>query len=225
MLIVFIRSIILYFVITAAVRLMGKRQIGDLQPSELVITMLLSNIVTLTVEDISIPMIMGIVPVFTLVSIDVLVSYLTLRSRRIRRTVSGSSKLIISDGKIDQKVMRELRFTTDDLMASLRAQQIFDLADVQFAVAETTGTISVCPKKSSVPPTAKDLGMTPENTIPPVMLISDGEVSTAALRFLGLDMEWLNKVVKADGASITDIFIMTAESPSKYTIIKKEKNQ
>lgn len=222
MLTVFIRSFILYFVIMAAVRLMGKRQIGDLQPSELVITMLLSNIVTLTVEDISIPMIMGIVPVFTLVSIDVIVSYLSLKYRRVRRVVSGSSKLIISNGIIDQKVMRELRFTTDDLMAALRAQQIFDLADVQFAVAETTGTISVCPKKTSAPPTAKDLGLSPENTDPPVMLISDGEVSTAALNFLGLDMEWLNKTVKAQGAAIPDIFIMTAENPSRYTIIKKE---
>ena len=222
MLIVFVRSIILYFVITAAVRLMGKRQIGDLQPSELVITMLLSNIATLTMEDISIPMIMGIVPVFTLVSIDVIVSYLSLRSRRVRRTFSGSSKLIISNGKIDQKAMRELRFTNDDLMAALRAQQIFDLADVQFAVAETTGTISVCPKKTAAPPTAKDLGLAPENSDPPVMLISDGEVSTAALKFLGLDMEWLNKVVKAEGAAIPEIFIMTAENPTKYTIIKKE---
>jgi uncharacterized membrane protein YcaP (DUF421 family) len=223
MLIVFIRSFILYFVIMAAVRLMGKRQIGDLQPSELVITMLLSNIVTLTVEDISIPMLMGIVPVFTLVSIDVILSFLCLRYRGIRRAVSGSAKLIISDGKIDQQVMRELRFTTDDLMAALRAQQVFDLEEVQFAVAETTGTISVCPKKTASPPTAEDMGIDLDNSDPPVMVISDGEVSCAALKFLGLDEEWLDKVIKAQGTDTSGIFIMTAESASKYTIVKKEK--
>ena len=196
MLIVIIRSFILYFAITAAVRLMGKRQIGELQPSELVITMLLSNIATLPVEDISIPMTMGIVPIFT--------------------------KILISDGKIDRHAMHELRFTTDDLMAALRSQQIFDINDVQFAVAETTGTISVCPKKSASPPSAVDLGIKVENSDPPVMVISDGEVSRAALDFLGLDKEWLKKVVKAKGAEIGDVFIMTAENAAKYTVIKKE---
>lgn len=222
MLIVFIRSLILYFVIMAAVRLMGKRQIGDLQPSELVITMLLSNVVTLTVEDISIPMMMGIVPVFTLVSIDVIISFLCLKYRRIRRTVSGSAKLIITDGKIDQKVMRELRFTTDDLMAALRAQQVFDLKDVQFAVAETTGTISVCPKKTASPPTAEDMGIHLKNSDPPVMVISDGEISMSALDHLGLDEVWLDRVIKTQGTDMGEIFIMTAESASDYTIIKKE---
>ena len=201
---------------------MGKRQIGELQPSELVITMLLSNIATLPVEDISIPMTMGIVPIFTLVSIDVIVSCLSLRYRGVRRAVSGSAKILISDGKIDRHAMHELRFTTDDLMAALRSQQIFDINDVQFAVAETTGTISVCPKKSASPPSAVDLGIKVENSDPPVMVISDGEVSRAALDFLGLDKEWLKKVVKAKGAEIGDVFIMTAENAAKYTVIKKE---
>ena len=222
MLIVIIRAFILYFVIIAAVRLMGKRQIGELQPSELVVTILLSNIATLPVEDISIPMTMGIVPIFTLAVIDVIVSYISLHSRGLRRAVSGTAKLLVTNGKIDQHAMRELRFTTDDLMAALRAQQVFDLADVQFAVAETTGTITVCPKKSASPPTAADLGMSPEEADPPVMVISDGEISCAALRHLGLDEKWVRKVVKARGCGIDGVFIMTAESESKFTIVKKE---
>ncbi|MBQ8965469.1 DUF421 domain-containing protein [Ruminococcus sp.] len=222
MLIVFIRAFVLYFVIVAAVRLMGKRQIGEMQPSELVVTILLSNIATLPVEDISIPMTMGIVPVFTLVAIDVIISYLSLRYRGVRRAVSGSAKLIISQGKIDQHAMRELRFTNDDLMAALRAQQIFDLDDVQFAVAETTGTISVCPKKAAAPPTSADLGLSPEEKDPPVMVISDGQVSQAALRHLGLDEKWLGKIVKASGADISGVFLMTADSAASYTIVKKE---
>lgn len=222
MLIVTIRAFILYFAIILAVRLMGKRQIGELQPSELVVTILISNIATLPVEDINIPMTMGLVPIFTLVSIDVILSCLSLRFRSVRKAVSGSAKLIVSGGRIDQHAMRELRFTTDDLMAALRSQQIFDLNDVQFAVAETTGTITVCPKKTAQPPTAADLGIKAENSDPPVMVVSDGQVSKAALRYIGLDEKWLRGVVKAQGAAIKDIFIMTAESGGSYTVIKRE---
>ena len=223
MLIIIIRAFILYFVIILAVRLMGKRQIGEMQPSELVVTLLLSNIATLPVEDISIPMTMGLVPIFTLVSIDVIVSCLTLRFRGLRRAVSGSAKIIISQGKIDQHTMRELRFTTDDLMAALRSQQIFDINDVQLAVAETTGTISVYPKRSAQPVTCQDMSVNCEDADPPVMVIADGEVSNAALRYLGLDDKWLESVLKAKGTKVGDVFIMTAESGGSYTIIEREK--
>ena len=222
MLIVMIRAFILYFTVVAAVRFMGKRQIGELQPAELVVTILLSNIATLPVEDMSIPMMMGLVPMITLVCLDVAVSYLTLRFRGFRRAVSGSAKLLISDGRIDRQAMHELRFTTDDLMAALRAQQVFDIRDVQFAVAETTGTISVCPKKSASPPTAADLGLSPEESDPPVMVISDGDVSHTALKYLRLDEAWLQKVVKAKGCGIEGVFIMTAKNASEYTIVKRE---
>ena len=221
MIIVMIRALVLYCAVIAAVRLMGKRQIGELQPAELVVTILLSNIATLPVEDISIPVTMGLVPIFTLVGIDVIVSCLSLRFRGIRRAVSGSAKLIISNGEVDRRAMRELRFTTDDLMAALRSQQVFDIKDVQFAVAETTGTISVCPKRSAQPPTAADLGLSPEESDPPVMVISDGQVSSAALRHLGLDEKWLTKIVKAQGCQTKDVFIMTAADASDYTIIKR----
>lgn len=223
MLIIIIRAFILYFVIVFAVRLMGKRQIGEMQPSELVVTLLLSNIATLPVEDISIPMTMGLVPIFTLVSIDVIVSCLTLRFRGLRRAVSGSAKIIISQGKIDQHTMRELRFTTDDLMAALRSQQIFDINDVWLAVAETTGTISVYPRKSTRPITCEDMSVNCEDADPPVMVITDGEVSKAALRYLGLDDKWLDSVLKAKGTKVGDVFIMTAESGGSYTIIEREK--
>ena len=224
MLIIIIRALILYFVIILAARLMGKRQIGELQPSELVVTLLLSNIATLPVEDISIPMTMGLVPIFTLVSIDVIVSFLMLRFRGFRRAVSGSAKILISNGTIDQHTMRELRFTTDDLMAALRSQQIFDINDVQLAVAETTGTISVYPKKSAQPVTCADMSVKCEDADPPVMVIADGEVSKAALRYLGLDDKWLESVIRAKGTTVENVFIMTAESGGSYTIIEKERN-
>ncbi|MDO4943726.1 MAG: DUF421 domain-containing protein [Ruminococcus sp.] len=221
MFIVFFRAVLLYFIIIFSVRLMGKRQIGELQPSELVVTILMSNIATLPVEDISIPMIMGVVPIFTLVSMDVIVSHLSMKFRGLRRVVSGSPQIVISDGKIDQKVMKELRFTADDLMESLRSVQIFDINEVQLAVVETTGKISVCPKKQFQPVNCGDLNIPAKEENPPVVVINDGELSPAAVKFLGFDMDWLEKILAQEGKSYKNIFIMTADSSGKYTIIDK----
>ena len=151
MTVVFIRAVILYCVLIFSVRLMGKRQIGELQPSELAITILISNIATLPVEDLSIPLITGLLPVLTLVCLDVLMSWLSVKSKKMRGIVSGEPVIIISDGKVDQQKLYNLRFTTDDLMEAIRTQGIFDLEEVQFAVVETTGRVSVYPKFKNRP--------------------------------------------------------------------------
>ena len=225
MLIVFFRAVILYILIIFAVRLMGKRQIGELQPSELVVTILMSNIATLPIEDISIPMIMGIVPIFTFVCLDVFMSQLSMRSRRMRRLFSGEPKIIVSDGKVDQQVMRELRYTVDDLMESLRSCSVFELSEVQLAVVETTGKISVMKKQSDDTPTRSELGIKTAAADPSVLVITDGEVSDAALRFIGQDRKWLSKVTSAAGFSPQEVFIMTADKSGKYEIIKKERGK
>lgn len=221
MFIVFFRAVLLYFIIIFSIRLMGKRQIGELQPSELVVTILMSNIATLPVEDISIPMIMGVVPIFTLVSLDVIVSHLSMKFRGLRRIVSGSPQIVISDGKIDQQVMKNLRFTADDLMESLRSVQIFDINEVQLAIVETTGKISVCQKKQFQPVNCNDLDIAAEDENPPVVVINDGKLSPAAVKFIGYDMQWLEKILDKEGKHYKDIFIMTADSSGKYTIIEK----
>lgn len=219
MLIVFIRAIVLYAVIIISIRLMGKRQLGELQPSELVVTIMLSNIATLPVEDINIPMTAGIVPVFTIVCLDVIISYVSLRSRKARKIVSGSAKIIISDGVIDQKVLKELRFSPDDLMASLRGAGYFDIEDVQFAIVETTGKISVCPKKTSQPPDCLAVNVKAENEDPPVMVIMNGEVSAAALSYIGKTEEWLRSKLGSKGLSQQEVYIMTAQKNGSCTIV------
>lgn len=222
MLIVFFRAIILYIIIVFSMRLMGKRQLGELQPSELVVTILMSNIATLPIEDINIPMIMGVVPIFTLVCLDVILSHLSLISRRFRRIVSGSPKIIIADGKIDQVQMKALRFTIDDLMESLRSEQIFDIGDVQLAVVETTGKISVYQKQNLQPCTPEDLGINKECQNPPQLVIDDGEVVENALEFIKLDKRWLFSVLKKEKCSLKDVFIMTADENKDYTLIRRE---
>ncbi|MBR5121006.1 MAG: DUF421 domain-containing protein [Oscillospiraceae bacterium] len=149
MLIVFIRGIIVYITVIFAIRIMGKRQLGQLSPTELVITILISNIATLSMEDTQTPLILGIVPILTLVCLDIFVSYAILKSPKLRKIVSGSPKIIICEGKMDFKALRQLRLTIDDVEEALRQNGIFNVNQVQYAVVETTGNISVLEKKEA----------------------------------------------------------------------------
>ena len=151
--VILIRSLILYVLVIFAVRLMGKRQLGELQPSELVITILVSNIATLPIEDVNIPVLVGITPIFAMVCFEVTVSWLCLRFPTVRRFISGSPKIVIRGGRIDRQAMADLRFSVDDLMMALRGSEVFDLAEVQYAIVETTGSMSVMRKPSADTPT------------------------------------------------------------------------
>ncbi|MBQ7981655.1 MAG: DUF421 domain-containing protein, partial [Oscillospiraceae bacterium] len=154
---------------------MGKRQIGELQPSELAVTILISNIATLPVEDTGIPLLTGIIPIITLASLDVIMSWLAIKSRGVRRVMSGTPAIIIQDGKLDQKQMREIRFTIDDLMESLRGQGIFDISQVQFAMVETTGNLSVYQKYQYRNVTNSDMELKGKSINPPEVVIADGK--------------------------------------------------
>lgn len=219
----FLRALILYIVVIFSVRLMGKRQLGELQPSELVITILISNIATLPLEDLNIPLLMGIVPILSLVCFEVLMSWGTLKCRKLRKVVSGSPKIIVRGGEIDQHVLRELRFSVDDLMTAMRGAGIFDLSEVQFAVVETTGSISVYQTAAARPVTNQDLQGSTETGDPPTLLISDGEVLQAGLRAAGLDPAWLHGCLAGRGLSADQVFMMTAKSKQDFEIIEKKK--
>lgn len=218
MLIVFIRGIILYVLVVFSARLMGKRQLGELSPAELVITILISNIATLTLEDTDVPLVMGIVPILTLVCLDVIVSYITLKHRGFRRLMSGQPRIIISGGAIDQKALKDLRYTVDDVCASLRTQGIFDLSEVQYAIVETTGTISVLQKAPNKPLTPETLKAPEESCDPPVCMIADGDLIAN-----GDSASEVRKLLKKKHLEIKDVFICTRDSSGKFDIIKKEK--
>lgn len=222
MLVIMIRSLMLYAAVIVAIRLMGKRQIGELQPTELVITILISNIATITLEDTGIPLISGLIPIFLLVSFEIIMSWITLKNRRIRQIVSGSPQIIIRDGKIDQKQLRELRFSVDDVMESLRTSNIFDISEVQFAIVETTGKISVYSKFSERNVTKGDMKFKGESSDPPYVIINDGVLLGKAYQSLGLNEKWLDEILKKKKLKIEDIFIMTAEKNGNYNIIERE---
>lgn len=221
MAVVFVRAVILYILLIFTVRLMGKRQIGELQPSELAITILISNIATLPVEDTGMPLLTGIIPILTLASLDVIMSWLGIKSRAVRRFTCGKPVIIINDGKIDQKKMREIRFTVDDLVASLRGQGIFDIGEVQFAVVETTGTLSVYQKFSGRNVTNEDMKIKGENENPPEVIVADGDYVPEAMARLGIDSAWVEKMLKKEKTAIGKVFLMTASKNGKYSVVRK----
>lgn len=219
--VVLIRSLILYILVIFAVRLMGKRQLGELQPSELVITILISNIATLPIEDVNVPVIVGATPILALVCFEVLVSWMTLKLPKMRKVISGSPKIVISDGKIAPEALRELRFSVDDLLMALRNKDIFDISEVQFAIVETTGTVSVMKKQCDDTPARKDLKIAAECADPPMLIVADGKMILNSLQSLKLSKGSVEMLLKANNIKLSEVFLMTADSSGSCYIAPK----
>ena len=217
------RTVILYLTIVAALRIMGKRQVGELQPAELVITIMISNIATLSIEDTNIPLLGSILPIFVLVACEVGESLLSLKSRVMRRLFSGSPRIIIRDGVIDQREMRSLRWSIDDLTEQLRQSGIFDVREVSFALVETSGALSAYQKFGARPASAQMLNIPAdgEPDVPPLTIISDGELDADALRFLNLRREWLDKILDERKLTIGKVYMMTCDRRAQFSIVEK----
>ncbi len=225
MAIVFIRAVVLYMLLIFSVRLMGKHQIGELQPSELAVTILISNIATLPVEDASIPLLTGILPILTLACIDVIMSWLGVKSRRLRTLTCGKPVVVISNGEIDQKKMKDIRFSVDDLVSVLRSQGIFDISEVQFAVVETTGSVSVYQKRPYQ--TATNMSVNPDENYdksdnPPELVIEQGKIIPGALERLKISEENIRVILEKEKVLMRNVFIMTIDAKEDYNIIRKE---
>lgn len=222
MCVVLVRSVMLYILVIFAVRLMGKRQLGELQPSELVITILVSNIATLPIEDVNIPVVVGVTPILALVCFEVMTSWINLHFPKLRELVSGSPKIVIRGGRIERDILRELRFSVDDLLMALRSKDIFDLDEVQFAMVETTGSISVMKKQSSDTPTRSDMAVPAEEADPPVLIISDGLFVGKAMKSLKVSRSAVEMLLSANGLGVKDVFIMTIDSTGSCFVADKQ---
>ncbi|MEE5991947.1 MAG: DUF421 domain-containing protein [Oscillospiraceae bacterium] len=216
---VFIRTLMVYLIVIVSLRIMGKRQLGELQPSDLVITILISNVATISIEDTELPILDGIIPIMELVLFEVIISWISLHSVKVRRWVTGSPKIIIHNGEIDQKVLHDLRFTLDDLMTTLRTNGIFSPEEVQFAIVETNGTVSILQKPEYQTATKKDVSAVHPCADPPEIVIADGELREKTLHALGLDRQWIDEILKAESLRISDIFLLTADSAKQYYLV------
>lgn len=222
MLTVFIRAVLLYILVIFALRLMGKRQLGELQPTELVITILISNIASLPIEDPSIPMTMGAIPILVLVAFELVISNITLKSKWFREFISGSPVIVIDNGKILQPALHKLRFSIDDLLESLREQDVFDISNVQYAIVETTGKVSVLQKFQSQTVTPSMLHLEGIDISPPVVVVSDGNIIKESLSRYQISQKWLEKTIKSSKNEVQNIFLMTVDEKLNYYIVPKQ---
>lgn len=220
------RTFVLFLAVTISLRFMGKRQIGELQPSELATTIMISNIAAIPIENIGSPMVNGILSIALLACLEILFSVLLLKSRALRGFAMGHPRCVIRDGKLDQKELLDLRWSLDDLMEMLRGNGIFDIDEVLFAIVETNGNLSVYPKFKNRPVTNKDLSLSLSGCeAPPVFVINDGEVDIKALNYCNLDESWLVKTLREQGVSLKDVFVMSCDRSEQYCLIKKEKKK
>lgn len=216
-----LRTVILYAAITAAVRIMGKRQISQLQTSELVVTLLISDLAVIPMQDTGQPLFSGLIPIFVLLALEVLLSYVMMKSGKFRRIICGKPVVLIADGRILQDNMRELRMSVEDLFEQLRQKDVFSLSDVRYAIVETNGTLSIVRYAAADALTPKDAGVMPDENELEVVLVSDGCFSEASMELAGWDRERVEKLLQNEKTPQREVFILTGDRTGAYTLIRK----
>lgn len=217
-----IRGIIIYVTVIFAVRLMGKRQIGELQPAELVVTILLSQVASMPFESLEVPLLSILSIVFLLISLEILCSVISMKTKTFRNLIQGNPILIIKDGKLVQGELKNIRYSVEDLLEALRLKDIFDISQVQFAYIETNGSISVLLKNKFRPVTIEDTDIKTAPCELPCLVISDGKIVRSQLDICGMTDKRMSDIMKKEQTKIEDIMLMTAERGGKYYIVRKE---
>ena len=223
MIISIIRTLILYVFVIFAVRVMGKRQISDLQPTELVITLIISDIASIPMENSSQPLLSGVVPVLILVACEIFASLIMMKNSKFRKIICGSPVMVIEEGKILQDAMRKLRMTTEDLCIQLRQENVFSLEDVEYCIVETNGKISVLQKPEKRTPNAQELGVTIEDTGIDAVVISDGVYLDNSMKLCGFTRKRIDNILTENNVKLDEVFIMTGNKTGQYNIIRMDK--
>ncbi|NMM61503.1 DUF421 domain-containing protein [Clostridium sp. P21] len=214
---VLIRTAILYFLVIISMRLMGKKQIGELQPFELAVTIMISELASFAIQDTRIPIIHGVIAIITLLLIQTFLSVLELKSEKIRLLLNGKPSILINNGKIDIKELKRQQFNINDLMEELRLQGYYNLDDVHYVILETSGQVSVIPKTDLAPATKGDLKVPFKQDTIPITLILDGSINHDNLKILNKDETWLNeKLKKLNINSSKEVFIALIDSKGSF---------
>ena len=220
----FLRTVLLYGLLIVGLRLTGKRQIGQLEPSEFVLMMLLSDLASVPMQDFGLPLLQGVIPIATLLAVSTLLSGISMLSVRFRSLVCGEPTLIIRDGILQQAAMKRSRLTLDEVLEELRVQGVSALDDVKYAVLETSGQLSVLLRADVQPATPKQMGLkVADDVFLPVILIDNGRLMGKNLQKLGLDEKWLQKQLKTHKVHrVQEVFLMTADRVGSVVLVKKE---
>lgn len=217
------RTVLIYLCVLFAMRLMGKRQLGELQPEELVSTMLISNLASISIESEEVPITASLIPLFLIALIELLGSLLSFYSQGFSNLLAGRPKTVIQNGRIDQQALRMLRLTAADLLEALRGKDIYDPRDVSYAIVETNGSLSVARKPSRETVTLADLGVAVQRTQATVPFVIDGHVLEDNLSFCGKDKGWLEQTAAANTVMVSEILLLLGNDTEDYFLLRKEK--
>lgn len=222
MFISYIRTLVLYLILILTVRLMGKRQIAEMEPSEFVVTMLLANLAAVPMQDNAIPLLSGLVPILTVLALELILSVLSIKFITMRKLLCGKPSILIANGVIDQQALKQSRISLDELTEKLREKDVFDLSVLQYAIMETDGELTIMPYPEYRPANAKAAGIRVKNTFLPFTVISDGKLLRDNLKLSGFDRSWLDRELKKLGCSVKQMFLLTVDPTGKVCAVKKE---
>ncbi|MBR5479537.1 MAG: DUF421 domain-containing protein [Clostridia bacterium] len=223
MTITFIRTIILYLITIIALRIMGKRQLGELSPTELVVTILISDLAAIPMQDNGTPLLIGIIPILTLLSLEIITSSLALKSSKCKKILFGENSMLILNGKINQQEMKRLRLTLDELLEELRLNGYTSIDKIRYAILETNGKLTVIPYAKYEAPTREDMKIKNAKNALPLSIISDGNIAWNNIYKLNKNKTWLVDTLKKHGyKKARDVFLMQMDEDNNVTIIAKE---
>lgn len=221
MLITFFRSVILYILVLIVMRLMGKREIGQLQPFELAISIMIADLASIPMTEIGIPIYYGIVPILGLLMMHMFISFLNMKSIRAREILCGRPSILIYRGKINEQELKKQRFTINELEERIRGNNVFSLGDVEYAILETSGQVTVIQKPEKRNVTPEDLDIVPDYEGIPYDLVVDGKVMTENLKELGKNYKWLEKQTEKFSMKPEDALVVTLDAKGQIYCQKK----
>ena len=222
MVLAYFRTIILYGVLILVVRLMGKRQIGQMEPSEFVVAILVADLASVPMQDGGIPLFSGLIPILTVLGIELVLAGASMRSIRLRKLLCGKPVILIENGNILQQNLRKTRVTLDELTGHLREKDVLDLRSVQYAILETNGNLSVFPYPKDRPASAKESGIQAGKQYIPLTVVSDGCLLKDNLQKAGKDEKWLKKVLSQHGTRVEDTYLLTVDGGDRVVFYRKE---
>ncbi len=218
----YIRTGVLYLILIVVVRLMGKRQIGQMEPAEFVVTMLVANLAAVPMQDGGIPLFSGVVPIVTVLGMELILSFLSMKNMGFRRLLCGKPVILIENGNILQNDLRRTGVTLDELTSHLRQHNVLDPRTVQYAILETDGNLSVFPYPKEMPAAAKDAGIQASSQLLPITLVSDGCLITENLPLVGKDTAWVEKALREKEATVATTWLFTVDSQDHTIFYRKE---
>ena len=222
MILSFLRTTLLYIILIGVIRMMGKRQIGQMEPSEFVVTMLAANLAAIPMEDSGIPLYAGVVPILTVLGVELVLSGLSMSSIRFRRILCGKPVILIENGRILRENLLKTRITLDELTGHLREKDVLELHTVQYAILETNGNLSVFLYPAEAPASAKEAGIVPKPRYLPVTIIEDGVLMDENLQKAGKDEAWVRRVLGDHRASIPGTWLLTVDRADHVVWLGKE---